>query len=424
MERRKYSLRAAGPRSLTAWPLPVRLRLGGVAAAALFAAGCSMSHAAAQVTDARPAARTVTSAVQRWGSFFADGATNTDTAVSPVTVTLPGTVAQVGSSNSTEYALLTNGRLYAWGLGQEGELGDGDLADSPARAVPVTFPRGVKIAYIPTDVMPYDTALAVDTRGRAWGWGDNAYGELCLGDTMIRSTPVQLPFSHVTSLAGAADHDLYDANGTVWACGQNVEGDLGDGHLGVGSTTPVKVTGLDGAQVVRLVTSFASSGALLADGQYYDWGYDGQGQLGDGSLGLSSDVPVHVALPHRVTQVALGGSVFTNGQTIAMLSDGSLWSWGDNHGYQLGNPATAAPQASPMRFRAPKGVTYRFLASGAATSYAISTAGDVYAWGVSFEGQAGDGNRRIARRPVRIARGATQISATANNAVINVPARK
>jgi alpha-tubulin suppressor-like RCC1 family protein len=77
-----------------------------------------------------------------------------------------------------------------------------------------------------------------------------------------------------------------------------------------------------------------------------------------------------------------------------------------------------------MRFRAPKGVTYRFLASGAATSYAISTAGDVYAWGVSFEGQAGDGNRRIARRPVRIARGATQISATANNAVINVPARK
>jgi alpha-tubulin suppressor-like RCC1 family protein len=398
---------------------------GAVAAAAVLAAGCSTSHASAQM-DARRSvvAAARTSTVQRWGSFFADGTTNTDTAVSPVKVTLPGPVAQVGSSNSTEYALLTNGRLYAWGLGAEGELGNGALADSPARAVRVVFPPGVKIAYIPTDVMPYDTALAVDTKGQAWGWGDNAYGELCLGDSGIRSTPVKLPFTHVTSLAGAADHDLYDANGTVWACGQNVEGDLGDGHMGVGTTTPVKVAGLNGHQVVKLITSFANSGALLASGQYYDWGYDGQGQLGDGSFGLSSDVPVHVQLPHRVTQVALGGSVFTNGQTIAMLSDGSLWSWGDNHGYQLGNPATQAPQASPMRFAAPRGVTYRFLASGAATSYAISTAGNVYAWGVSYEGQAGNGNRRIARLPVLIARGATQISATANNAVINVPRKK
>ena len=407
------SLRAAA-RGRAAGP-----RLCAAAAATVFLAGCSLSHASAEVTAAKP----VTSTVQRWGSFFADGTPNTDTALRPVTVTLPGTVAQVGSSNSTEYALLTNGRLYAWGLGAQGELGNGAMTNSPNRAVRVVFPAGVKIAYIPTDVMPYDTALAVDTRGRAWGWGDNAFGELCLGDSAIRSTPVLLPFSHVTSLAGAADHDLYDAAGTVYACGQNVEGDLGTGSK-AGTTTPVKVAGLDGRKVVRLITSFANSGALLSSGQYYDWGYDGQGQLGDGRFGLSSDVPVHVRLPRRVTQVALGGSVFTNGQTIAMLSDGSLWSWGDNHGYQLGRPATKAPQATPQRFAAPKGVTYRFLATGAATSYAISTAGNVYAWGVSYEGQAGDGNFRIARVPVLIARGATQISATANNAVISVPRKK
>jgi alpha-tubulin suppressor-like RCC1 family protein len=413
MERIRISSRAAAPGSR---PGP---KLCAVAAATVFLAGCSLSHASAELTAAKP----VTSTVERWGSFFADGTPNTDTATRPVKVTLPGTVAQVGSSNSTEYALLTNGRLYAWGLGAQGELGNGAMTNSPNRAVRVDFPAGVKISYIPTDVMPYDTALAVDTKGRAWGWGDNAFGELCLGDSAIRSTPVMLPFSHVTSLAGAADHDLYDAAGTVYACGQNVEGDLGTGSK-AGTTTPVKVAGLDGSKVVRLVTSFANSGALLSDGQYYDWGYDGQGQLGDGNFGLSSDVPVHVRLAHRVTQVALGGSVFTNGQTIAMLSDGSLWSWGDNHGYQLGRPATKAPQASPERFAAPRGVTYRFLASGAATSYAISAAGNVYAWGVSYEGQAGDGNFRIARVPVLIARGATQISATANNAVISVPRKK
>jgi alpha-tubulin suppressor-like RCC1 family protein len=422
MERIKNSWRAVSPRSLPGGP-----KLCAVAVAALFLAGCSLGHASAQMAAARstvaPSPPPTTSTVERWGSFFADGLPNTDTAAAPVKVTLPGTVAEVGSSNSTEYALLTNGSLYAWGLGAQGELGDGNLVNSPTRPVRVDFPRGVKIAYIPTDVMPYDTALAVDTKGQAWGWGDNAFGELCLGDNVIRSVPVKLPFSHVTSLAGAADHDLYDADGTVYACGQNVEGDLGSGNLS-STTTPVRVAGLDGSAVVQLVTSFANSGALLSNGQYYDWGYDGHGQLGDGSLGLSSDRPVRVPLPHRVMQVALGGSVFTNGQTIAMLSDGSLWSWGDNHGYQLGSPATAVPQALPMRFTAPKGVTYKFLATGAATSYAISTTGNVYAWGVSYEGQAGDGNFRIARVPVLIARGATQISATANNAVINVPRKK
>jgi alpha-tubulin suppressor-like RCC1 family protein len=422
MERIMNSRRAA-LRSQPAGP-----KLCAAAVAAAFLAACSSGHTSASgpvspsVTDARAAAAPAVQ-VERWGSFFADGSPNTATAVSPVAVSLPGTVKEVGSSNSTEYALLTNGSLYAWGLGAEGELGDGNLVDSPSRAVKVNFPAGVKIASIPTDVMPFDTALAVDTKGRAWGWGDDAYGELCLGATGIESTPVQLPFSHVTTLAGAADHDLYDANGIVWACGQNVEGDLGTGNR-VNTTKPERVVGLNGHAVVSLVTSFANSGALLANGKYLDWGYDGQGQLGDGKFGLSSDVPVPVRLPRRVTQVALGGSVFTNGQTIAMLADGTLWSWGDNHGYQLGNPATRAPQATPMRFRAPAGVTYRFLASGAATCYAISTTGSVYAWGVSYEGQAGDGNRRIARRPVVIARGATQISSTANNAVIIAAHRK
>jgi alpha-tubulin suppressor-like RCC1 family protein len=414
--------RRAGRRSKPAGP-----KLCAAAVAAAFLAACSSGHTSASspvspsVTDARAAAAPAAQ-VMRWGSFFADGSPNTATAVSPVTVRLPGTVAEVGSSNSTEYALLTNGSLYAWGLGAEGELGDGNLVDSPSRAVQVNFPPGVRIAYIPTDVMPYDTALAVDTRGRAWGWGDDAYGELCLG-AGIQSTPALLPFSHVTALAGAADHDLYDANGVVWACGQNVEGDLGTGNR-ANTTKPERVAGLNGHAVVDLVTSFANSGALLASGKYFDWGYDGQGQLGDGRLGLSSDVPVQVRLPRRVTQVALGGSVFTNGQTLVKLADGTLWSWGDNHGYQLGNPATNVAQAAPVRFRAPKGVTYKFLASGAATSYAISTTGHVYAWGISFEGQAGDGNFRVARIPVMIARGATQISATANNAVINVPRKK
>ena len=198
-----------------------------------------------------------------------------------MTLTVPGPVAEIGTSNSTEYALLTNGSLYAWGLGTQGQLGDGRRANSLERPVLVRFPAGVRIASIPADVMPYDTGLAVDSRGNVWGWGENGGGELCLGNTRLHRTPVRLPLTGVTALAGASNHALYDAHGTVYACGQNVNGDLGDGSRR-NSTIPVKVKRLHGSSVTRLVASFANSGALLADGRYFDWGFDGTGQLGDG----------------------------------------------------------------------------------------------------------------------------------------------
>jgi alpha-tubulin suppressor-like RCC1 family protein len=396
--------------------LSVKAGLCAVVAAAILAGSCGT-----ETPSASTARRPVTSTVKHWGSFFGGINGNFDTQTSPAAVTLPGTVAEIATSNSTQYALLTDGSLYAWGLGTQGQLGDGRNENSFTTPVRVRFPRGVKIASIPDDAMPYDTGLAVDTDGHVWGWGHNGGGELCLGNTAAYRTPVRLPLAHVTTLAGASNHAVYDADGTVYACGKNQAGDLGDGSTR-DSTTPARVAGLDGRSVTRLVASFANSGALLSDGEYFDWGYNGNGQLGDGHAGRSSDVPVRVNLRYPVTQVAQGGSIWHNGQTLVLLSNSSLWSWGDNWAGQLGD-GTTVTRASPVRIYPPVGVTYRSLATGSATSYAVSTTGKVYAWGTSLVGQIGNGLTRTVMTPVQIAAGATAISSTANNVAISVPRR-
>ena len=361
-------------------------------------------------------------AVAHWGAFFGWRTGFFDQRVRPGRLALPGPVIQVASSNSTQYALLADGSVYAWGLGTSGQLGNGRRANSFTRPVRVRFPAGVRIARLATDAMPYDSALAVDTTGRAWGWGRNGYGDLCLGDARSQAIPVRLPLAGVTTLAGASNHALYDARGTVYACGQNLDGDLGDGSRAARTvrTRPVRVRGLPAGPVRTLVAAFANSGALLADGRYYDWGYDGDGQLGDGRLRESSAVPVRVRLRHPVVRVAQGGSWWGNGQTIVQLDNTSLWGWGDDQAHQLGLRPTAA-QPVPARFYSPAGVTYSELATGAATSYAISTAGRVYAWGASHTGQLGDGATRTSRRARLVAPAATFISATANNVVISLP---
>jgi alpha-tubulin suppressor-like RCC1 family protein len=339
-------------------------------------------------------------------------------AVSPVALHLPGAIAEVGTSNNSEYALLTNGTLWAWGSGRRGELGNGSTHSS-VKPVQVEFPAGVKIASIPTDAMPWDTAFAIDTTGHVWGWGANRGGELCLGNTGSYSTPVELPLAHVTAVAGAYQHASYDAGGTLYSCGQNVHGQLGDGSTKQ-SLVPARVHGLSGRSVTTLVSGFNNMGALLSGGQYYDWGWNGGGQLGDGTVGGSSDVPVQVQLPAAVTQAVQGGDVPRNGDTLVELSDGSVYAWGHNGAGQLGT-GNRTSEPSPVRIFPPAGVIYMALATGGDTSYAVSTAGQVFAWGGNYAGQLGDGSKTPSTKPVLVESHATSlISATSTEVAVSV----
>jgi alpha-tubulin suppressor-like RCC1 family protein len=261
--------------------------------------------------------------------------------------------------------------------------------------------------------MPFDGALAIDAQGHAWGWGLNADGDLCLsGLTELR--PIELVLRGVTLATGARTHSLLDSGGKVYACGSGAYGVLGIGST-TNSSVPVPVVGLPGTlSVTALTSSWEGSGALLSNGSYYNWGYNAAGQLGNGST-ANSDVPVQVPLSETVRQVFQGGSGPKNGQSVAILTNGAVWAWGDNDRGQLGN-GTRTSSEVPLHVDVPNGVNFVTVNSGGFASYAIDRSGRLWAWGDNKSGQLGTGSgMAMTTTPVNVGIRAAQVSSTAQN---------
>jgi alpha-tubulin suppressor-like RCC1 family protein len=324
-----------------------------------------------------------------------------------------GHVIQIATSNSDTYALTSNGTVWAWGVGSHGELGNGSTPLYRQTAVKVDFPEEVTITSLPNP-MPFDGGLAIDSRDDAWAWGLNVTNDLCLPGTTVVSRPEKIPLPDVTLGTGARTHSLLVSDGTLYACGSGQFGELGNGST-ASSSTPTPVIGLPKGGIKALTSSWGASGALMADGSYYDWGYNRAGQLGNGTT-IDSAVPIHVTLPGAVVQVFQGGSGAKNGQTIAILANRTLWTWGNGTHGQLGNGGTTS-STTPIRITLPKGASPAEVASGGYASYAIDTSGKLWSWGRNDDGQLGTGGPGPDQlTPVSTGLSLTQVSSTAQNA--------
>jgi alpha-tubulin suppressor-like RCC1 family protein len=381
-----------------------------VAALGLAACGGSTPSSSANSTTVPSTAKTT---AYRWGVVGNQGKIAQLQLATPTAVRgITGTIVQTATSNSDSYVLTSAGQVWAWGVNSYGELGDGEQTPYETQAVRVDFPAGVTITALPNP-MPFDAGLAIDSTGHVWGWGLDGDHDLCLS-ALVVTTPQQLPLTDVSLATGARTHALFYSKGTVYACGGGDAGELGNGSTAPVSV-PTPVTGLPaGENVTALTSSWEGSGALLADGSYYNWGYNAAGQLGDGTT-ANSAVPVTVALPGPVSQVFQGGSGATNGQTIALLKDGSVWAWGNNSKGQLGD-GTRTNATTPVRVHVPSGVRFVKVNSGGYASYGIDAAGRLWAWGGNENGQLGTGSARgVETLPVDVGIRLTQVSSTASN---------
>ncbi|MHA7168516.1 RCC1 domain-containing protein [Arthrobacter bambusae] len=301
---------------------------------------------------------------------------------------LTGVKTIVGSATSeeTNYAVLKDGTVRAWGVGYPGQLGNGSTTNS-STPVQVQGLTGVT-SVTASGATAY--ALLADGTVRAWGY--NGYGELGNGTTTDSSTPVQIQgLSGVISIT-ATYRTAYALlkDGTVRAWGYNYSGQLGNGTT-TDSTTPVQVTGLTGAASVTI--GYDATYALLADGTVRAWGANGYGQLGNGTTTNSSS-PVQVTGLTGVTSVTAN-----DGTAYALLADGTVRAWGDGRARQLGN-GTTTKSSTPVQVQGLTGVT-SVTASGA-TAYAVLKDGTVRAWGSNGIGELGNGTTTNSGTPVQV----------------------
>lgn len=354
------------------------------------------SALSAPVASAAPGSVAVAWGANRFGQL-GDGS-NTGSKV-PVNVTMPPGVSfsQVSAGYAFTLALATDGSVWAWGNNKQGQLGDGTTT-SRTGPVKVLTPQGATFTAVSAGGR-HSIALASD--GSAWAWGWNAYGQLGNGSAASSSlpTPVQMPVGVLfTAVSAGWFHSLALAsNGKVWAWGDNGYGQLGDG-TSTNRRLPVKVSSPRGVRFTQVSAGVYHGLALSADGTAWAWGSNVNGELGDGTrTGERSPVLVHTAPGITVTQVSAGYY-----DSLAVTSIGAALAWGSNYTGQLG-VGTTRDQRLPVGVHLPSGVSVTQVSAGFAHSVALASDGTVWSWGTDNQGQLGDGRNKRRTSPVEVA---------------------
>ncbi len=311
---------------------------------------------------------------------------------------LGGVIAVAAGENHT-VALKSDKTIWSWGSGSYGQLGNGFYADSRI-PVQISAFSGV-IAAISAG---YHT-VALGEDGTVWAWGWNWYGQLGDGTTSDSNTPVQVKdFKDVAAVSVGYGHTVaLKKDGTVWTWGYNRKGQLGNGTSDEGShPVPTQVKNL--SDVTAIAAGREHTVALKKDGTVWAWGYGSWGQLGDGNTADKS-VPVQViedidpttGKPARyfgdVTAIAGGVN-----HTVALKKDGTVWAWGYNSNGELGDGSNEQ-RTIPVQVKDIGNVTA--ITTKSSHTAALKKDGTVWTWGWNGYGQLGDGGTANSKVPVQ-----------------------
>jgi alpha-tubulin suppressor-like RCC1 family protein len=291
------------------------------------------------------------------------------------------------------------GAAYCWGDNADGQLGLGDFEN---RSVPTRVPGDRVWRHL---ALGESHTCALDDLGRVYCWGLNGRGQLGTGDRETRDEPslVALP-NRALALSADFEHSCALLSDFMLFCwGKNYEGELGqdDSFPGEGSVeadglTPLAVGGADWSAVD---TGQGHTCAIALDGGLYCWGRNSKSELGTEPDQDQVRRPTRVGSDADWLDVDAGQH-----HTCGVREDLSLWCWGQNtgsttdEGYPLGVPGVDQLDEPTLV----EGSGWTVVRTNTFHSCALEGSSDLYCWGRNAEGQLGLGDTVSVPTPLAV----------------------
>jgi alpha-tubulin suppressor-like RCC1 family protein len=273
-------------------------------------------------------------------------------------------------------AIKTDGTLWCWGWNYNGQLGDGTNSD---KTIPTQVGSDTNWSLISAgggvDAWgnPSGSTCGVKADGTLWCWG--------LGQSTPQQVGVETSWRTVSN--GGRHVCAIKNDGTLWCWGKNRNGQLGDGTNSDRDTPTQEVRGdtdwskvsASGALGCQWGTCYGHTCAIKTDGTLWCWGWNGYGQLGDGTPG-DKWTPTQVGTDTDWAMVSAGVV-----HTCAIKTNGSLWCWGYNADGRLGI-GNNTDQNTPNQVQL--GSTWRTVSAGDVRTCGIKTDGSLWCWGQGY----------------------------------------
>ncbi|MCL9809912.1 T9SS type A sorting domain-containing protein [Flavobacterium luminosum] len=301
---------------------------------------------------------------------------------------------KISAGNAHNLAIKTDGTLWAWGRNLDGQVGVGTSTSY------FNFPQQIGSDTDWEFISAGDEfSLAIKKNGTLWAWGDNAFGQLGDNSTSDKNTPIQIGIATDWSFVSAGtEHSLgINKNGELWAWGKNSSARFGINTPSY-SHVPIRI-GSDTDWSVVLASREHGVG-LKTNGTFWTWGSNATGQLGDGTTSPKTS-PINIVAFNEATAIAKGHQ-----HTLVIKKDGTLWSWGGNATGQLGigtplSPTAPGPTLTPTRENTFNN-SWVFVSSKITHTVAIKSDGSLFTWGNNIGGQLGDNTQTAKSSPTSV----------------------